>query len=138
MSRVLEKEQLEALFVTARSKGVSVGFKILVISVAQQEQCLSLSHSTHKRNTHTQIYKPLLYLHVHFSNNLLIHSVINSYQAYKNFSLHNNSGSTINTTIFISDELGTLISVTFPVMDKIGTNISYIRLNYELRFYKPL
>lgn len=34
MSRVLEKDQLEALFVTARSKGVSVGFKILVISVA--------------------------------------------------------------------------------------------------------
>lgn len=34
MSRVLEKEQLGALFVTARSKGVSVGFKILVISVA--------------------------------------------------------------------------------------------------------
>lgn len=32
--RVLEKEQLEALFVTVRSKGVSVGFKILVISVA--------------------------------------------------------------------------------------------------------
>lgn len=32
--RVLEKDQLEALFVTVRSKGVSVGFKILVISVA--------------------------------------------------------------------------------------------------------
>lgn len=34
MSRVLEKEQLEALFVTARSKGVPIGFKIMVISVA--------------------------------------------------------------------------------------------------------